>query len=250
MANNLTLIQMRLFLRDLFEKRETDLLLTKAGQYFAPQLRVKRDEIEGLPPALTQRAPFADELALADGRHDGFGAAIFHATEVAFRLPDASVDTLAAARRLREAFIPGLGELKDTYAVEADRAIEREPKLATLADDLRRFPVPDGRTLLEVATSYLASGRTLHDLLSRRGDVPKAVRARAAAIRSETVGMVNRLRDDLARELAKDSALPRDLDQRVFGYLDTLVAMAPAGTTTGEPTPPATTPTPGPTTVG
>jgi hypothetical protein len=62
--------------------------------------------------------------------------------------------------------------------------------------------------------------------------------------------MVNRLRDDLARELAKDAALPRDLDQRVFGYLDTLVAMVPAGTTTGEPTPPATTPATEPTTVG
>jgi hypothetical protein len=49
---------------------------------------------------------------------------------------------------------------------------------------------------------------------------------------------------------SKDAALPRDLDQRVFGYLDTLVAMAPTGTTTGEPTPPATTPTTGTTTVG
>jgi len=168
-------------------------------------------------------------LGQTDKRHDGFGSVIFLATEVAFRLPDASDDLVAAARRLRAAVIPKLAELRSSYRLEADQAIDREPQLETLADDLRRFPVPDGRTLLEVATGFVAEGKKLHSLLSERGNVPKGQRARAAIIRSQTLGMINRLRDDLDRELAKDASLPRDLDQRVFGYLDTLGSMIPTG---------------------
>ena len=49
-------------------------------------------------------------------------------------------------------------------------------------------------------------------------------------IRSETEGLVNRCRADLARELNKNPSLPQDLDQRVFGYLDTLAKLGPKAT--------------------
>lgn len=242
MTKTTTLIHLRLFLNDLFSKREADLLLSVAGQYYAPQLRERRTAIGGLPPALTQGTPFADELSAADKNHDGFGAAMYHSTEVVFRLPDAPAELVAAAVRIRLAFIPELKELLDSYAEEADRAIEREPKLEELAADLRLFPVPDNRTLYDVATSFLAAGRNIHDLLSRRADVPKGARARAAAIRSETVGVINRLRADLGREIKKNPALPRDLDQRVFGYLDTLLSMKPTEAAATEPAPEEPTP--------
>lgn len=228
MSSTITLADLRLFLTDLFEKREADLLSSEAGAYYGPQLRRRQDEIAALPRALTERSPFAEELARADGRHDGHGGAIFHATEAVLRLPTASAAVVAAARNVREAFIPSLGQLGGSYRAEADRALERGPLLASMADDLRSLTIAGGPTLLEVATSFLAEGRQIHELLSQRGDVPKAARARAAALRSETIGVVNRLRDDLGRELKRRAELPRDLDQKVFGYLDTLASMQPA----------------------
>jgi hypothetical protein len=144
------------------------------------------------------------------------------------RLPAADPEIVAAAHRIRAAFIPALAELGASYPVEADRAIERKPLLVSMKADLKRFPLAGGGTLLDTATAFLDAGESIHRALSDRADVPKGARKEAAVLRSTTVGMLGRLRADVAREVKKDSKLPRDREARIFGYFDTLEAMQPA----------------------
>jgi hypothetical protein len=100
--------------------------------------------------------------------------------------------------------------------------------LISMKADLERFPLAGGGTLLDTATAFLAAGESIHHALSDRADVPKGTRKEAAQLRSITVGTLGRLRADVIREVKKDSKLPRDLEARIFGYLDILEATASA----------------------
>ena len=51
------------------------------------------------------------------------------------------------------------------------------------------------------ATKFVASGHRINQLLSARADVPKAARKLASVLRSESVGMLGRVRADLSRKL-------------------------------------------------
>ena len=93
----LTLTDVNLGIRDLLDKRNADLLLTKAGKYYHPLLEEQRDALDALPTALTGGVPFAAELDLIDARHDGYGATIYFVTEVYLRLPDAPAAIVEAA---------------------------------------------------------------------------------------------------------------------------------------------------------
>ncbi len=224
----LTLTSLNLGMHDLLEKRLSDLQRSKAGQYYQPMLEEQRVAIDALPPALTGRVPLAAILDALDENHDGYGGAIHFTVEVYSRLPGVDPETLAAAHRIRAAFIPALAELGASYPTEADRAMDRKPLLVSMQADLQRFPIAGGGTLLDVATAFLDAGERIHSTLSDRADVPKGVRKEAARLRSTTVGMLGRLRADVVREVKKDSTLPRDLEARIFGYFDTLEAMQPA----------------------
>ena len=219
----LTLVHLKLGLRDLLDKRAVDLHKSKAGAFHAEELKEHLDGLEALPPALTGGAPLTAELERVDAKHDGFGGAIWFATEVYARLPGAEADVVEAASRIRAAFVPELGELQAAYAVEADRAVDRRPLLKSLKADLQAIPVAGGGTLHDVATAFLDAGDELEGLLSQRADaMPRGSRKRASALRSTTIGLLNRLRADLAKEVGKNAKLPRDLEARVFGYFDTL----------------------------
>ncbi len=219
----LTLVHLKLGLRDLLDKRAVDLHKSKAGAFHAEELKEHLDGLEALPPALTGGAPLTAELERVDAKHDGFGGAIWFATEVYARLPGAEADVVEAASRIRAAFVPELGELQASYAVEADRAADRRPLLKSMKADLQAIPVAGGGTLHDVATAFLDAGDELESLLSQRADAtPRGSRKQASALRSTTIGLLNRLRADLAKEVRKNPKLPRDLDARVFGYFDTL----------------------------
>jgi hypothetical protein len=235
---HLTLPTLRLILRDLLEKRRADLLLSRAGTFHEPELTEILTSIDALPAALTG-APLAEELDAADDRHDAHGSTLFFITEAYLRQPDAPAELLAAARRIREAFIPQLGELNASYAREADRAIERKRHLAERKEDLLLFPMAGGKTLLDVATAFLEAGERLHHLLSDRADTPKGQRQEASTLRPRAIGVLGRLRRDLAAEIQKNPALPRDLETRVFAYLDTLAASKSPASPPPPPSPPA-----------
>ncbi len=222
--SNYTLIQLAQGLPNLLDERHDNLVLSKAGRYYEAALTQKRAAIDALPPALTGGTPLAAELAEADARHDGYGAAVYFAVEAVLRLPDAPADVKEAAERVRAAFVPALADLQDSYLAEAHRAKERRPLLASMKADLERFPVLGGETLLDVCTKLLDAGDRLNALLDQRGDAPQADRSEAAALRARAVGILNRFRDELRAEIESDPSLPRDLEHRVFGYLDTIAA--------------------------
>ncbi|MDW8248315.1 MAG: hypothetical protein RMJ98_03290, partial [Myxococcales bacterium] len=218
---HLTLPTLRLVLRDLLEKRRADLLLSRAGTFHEPELSEILASMDALPPSLSGM-PLAEELKAADDRHDAYGSILFFLTEAYLRHPDAPDEILAAARRIREAFLPHLGELNASYAQEADRALERKRYLAERKEDLLLFPMAGGKTLLDVATAYLEAGEHLHKLLSDRADIPRGQRQEASTLRPRAIGALSRLRRDLVAEIKKNQALPRDLEDRIFAYLDAL----------------------------
>jgi len=221
----LKLRDLKLGLHDLFEKRHADLVKSKAGKFHEPTLIEQRDAIDALPPALTGGKPLADEIDALDGTHDGHGAVIFFMTEVYLRSPTADPAIVDAAKRIRDEFIPNLGELSASYVTEAERAMERRPLLKSMKVDLQLFPLAGGGTLLDTATAFLDAGESLHEKLSDRADMLQGSRKKAAALRPATIGALNRFRADLVREIKKDPKLPRDLEQKVFGYFDTLEGM-------------------------
>jgi hypothetical protein len=175
---------------------------------------------------LTGGVPLTAELDDADEVHDGFGAAIYYATEVAFRLPDATPELRAAARRIREALIPDLAELRAPYFVEADRAEARRPLLEELKPELMKFQVTGQGTLFDVAVKFLDAGMLLQELLSQRPDAMHVSHREAVRIRADTTALVERLRADLRLEARQDTSLPQDLEQRLFAPFDAMLASA------------------------
>lgn len=223
----LTLADLRLGLRDLFEKRHAELMASKAGKFYEEKLAEQRDSIEALPPLLTFSKPLTGEIDALDAKHDDYGAMIYLMTGAYLRHPAADPALTASAGRIRDAFIPSLEELTASYVTEADRAIERKPLLTSMKEDLLLFPVAGGGTLLDIATAFLEAGEALHHKLSERADVPRVSRKAASVLRPVTIGILNRFRADLIREIKRDPSLPRDLEQSVFGYFETLESMHP-----------------------
>jgi hypothetical protein len=228
MLKHLTLGDLRMGLDDLFEHRGEHLDRSRAGQLYRPQLETKRREINALPAAAGADLPLVAELDRTDAVHDGQGYGLWHYTEAVLRHPAATDEDRAAARRIREAFIPALAELNAAYAVEAEHARLRRARLAEREADLRRFPVSvGGQTLYDWAAAFLAAGETLDRLLSQRAtavaeSAPGPDRTAGLVLRSGTIGLLGRFRTALDDEMDHDKDLPRNLDELVFGYLDQL----------------------------
>jgi hypothetical protein len=153
---------------------------------------------------------------------------VWHLTEAYLRAPKVDPKVVEAARRIRAAFIPELGQLQDSYADEAEAAARRKGELSNLEADLKLIPVAGGGTLYDWAVMYLSAGEKLSVLLSQRADIDAKKRKNAQALRSETVGILNALRSGIGREVARNPELPKDLDAQIFGYFDTLEAQREA----------------------
>jgi len=91
------------------------------------------------------------------------------------------------------------------------------------------LPWDPSKTLLDVAKAFLDEGEKLDELLHQRGNEPKGLRTQAGVLRGKAVGVLNRLRKDLAKEIEQNASLPRDLAHKVFGFFDTLHTMEASG---------------------
>ena len=203
-------------------ERKADLELSTIGKVYASQLLARLALLEALPERQATRA-HASALAETDERHDGFGEGIWLYTEALLIAPGVSAEARAAAQNVREAFVPNRGRLVDSYAEEAAQAKKNRPKLDELKVDLDSLPVPDGRTLLHWAAGFVDAGETLDKLLSDRSSTEAtAANKPATELRSTTIGLLRRLREALRDEVTSNPALPRDLESRVFAYVDEL----------------------------
>ena len=218
----LSLAALQVGLADLFANRHTDLVASKTGQMYEPILLERKSVVDGLPEATGTTKPLADALTDADGRHDGFGAAIWHLTEAYLRWPDVPANVRGAIERVRAAFIPGLDVLQASYVKEAKAAIDHKNDLVKLENDLKSIPIAGGSSLYDWCTGFIGGGESIAKLLSERADADTGARREAGKIRSSTISILGRFRAALADEMATNKTLPADLDARVFGYLDTL----------------------------
>jgi hypothetical protein len=164
----------------------------------------------------------SEALTVADRRHDGFGAAIWHLTEAYLLWPDVSPTMRSAIKRVREAFIPELDVLQASYVKEAKAAFDHKTDLVQLENDLKSIPIAGGLSLYDWCTGFIGEGESIAKLLSQRADKETGARREAGKLRSSTISILGRFRAALADELATNKALPADLDARVFGYFDQL----------------------------
>ncbi|MDI1432896.1 hypothetical protein [Polyangium sorediatum] len=218
---NLHLGDLDIALKNLATERKADLDLSAAGKLYGPMLARRHESIQNLPEVLRKR-PLVAELEATDDRHDGYGGAIFAYVEAILLLPIASDATRAAALRIREAFVPNRTGLTDSYAEEAATAMKNRPKLAELEADLKMFPAPDGKTLHDWVSGFLDAGDDLSTLLNERSLAGVSAPENGTKLRSETIKLLYQFRATLRTEMEENTALPRDLERRVFSYFDEL----------------------------
>ena len=219
---NLTLLDLSLGLKDLLTTRRADLDSSAIGKEYAPQLTTRLVQIENVAEHKKERAN-ATELSGADSNYDGFGQGIWFYTGAVLVTPSMSDAARGAALRVREAFVPERSVLANTYAEEAGHAKKNRPKVAELENDLKSLPVPDGKTLFDWVNGFLDAGDSLDKLLSDRSTAEASPTGTSpAALRATTIGILGRLREALRDEVATNDALARDLEQRIFAYIDEL----------------------------
>ena len=218
---NLTLADLGEGLGDLLDKRGKSLEATQTGKLYGPILAAKRKAIEHALKVVLETK--AGDLSETDAQHDGLGGAIWHFTEAVLCQPFVSVERRDAARRIREAFIPDLGLLSDSYADEAAAAKANRPKLVAFEAELRMLPTPDGQTLYDWAVAFVNKGDELARKLAARtqGSALDAFRQQTA-LRVTTIGLVGRFRASLRDELKENPALPATIEADLFGGFDAL----------------------------
>lgn len=218
------LSSVRLVLAHLTTTKYSDLALAPVGQAYAPMLTSKLAEIDGLPPEL-KAEPFRDELDQSDDLHDDFHAASQGAMDASMICPSVSKDDKVFLGEVRTVFVPDAFERASSYAKEADRARERRTKLPAYEAKLKAWPVAPGQSLYDWIEGSIAAGEKLHTLLEQRSEILSKSRREAMQLRSQALGLLRDLRRGIRSAVQQDAALPRDLETRLFSYMDTLDAM-------------------------
>jgi hypothetical protein len=220
---NLTLADLGEGLADLLDNRAKALEATQTGKLYGPILAAKRKAIEhALKAALEAKS---GDLSETDAQHDGLGGAMWHFTEAVLCQPFVSAERRDAARRIREAFIPDLGVLSDSYADEAAAAKANRPKLVEFEAELRMLPTPDGQTLYEWAAAFVDKGDQLARKLAARtqGSALDAFRQQTA-LRVTTIGLIGRFRASLRDEIKDNPSLAETIETDTFAGFDAIEA--------------------------
>ncbi|MCA9709000.1 MAG: hypothetical protein KDK70_24360, partial [Myxococcales bacterium] len=199
---------------------------TAAARLYAPRLTAHRVAIAELPDPITDRNPLAKALAQADERFDAWNTAVWYYTESVLRAPDVTASDRAAARRIREAFVPSLAITQASYATEAAQAQQCRGRMPEHMDDLARFPIPGGSTLATWVEGFVSAGEELATLMAARSEQRALMGSRrdAGRLRMETIGLLTRLRAAIADEFADDATRLRTYETELFGFIDELAA--------------------------
>lgn len=223
---SLSLTDLRLGLEDLLNKRISDLTASSSGTLYKPMLEKKLADLQAIPGVSTGGTPLATELAEADAKHDDCGTAIWHILQAYRTYPGIKPEIKKVAEKIEHAFIPSLQELNKSYATEAEAALTHKKRVTQFSDDLKKFPMLNNLTLLDWVNEFISAGESINALLSKRADEHSLQQIRnrkgTAGLRSATLGLLHRLRSALHDELEINLRLSRDLDLKVFGYIDEL----------------------------
>ncbi len=232
---DLSVPEVVLFLEDLLENRREALTSSAAGREHEPLLEEKLKALMELPLS-ARRKPLAELLTEADELHDAFGSGLERLTRALKELPCLTYEDRAAAERIRKGFVPNRAVLSASYGEEAENAKEHRPLLDELEEDLKRFPLPAGSSLYDVAVGFVDNGELLGELMFNQPPpaTPEELE-NAEDLRVQTIRMIDRLRASITEEVAESlegdeetrdeessETGGRVLEREVFGYLDEL----------------------------
>lgn len=224
----LTLNEYVLILRDFLGVKLELFASTHAAALYVDDLRDLLRRTLELPSVILADKSLTQALAEDDDRHDAYGGAFWLMGEAYLTAPGVSEALRRDVQELRAALLPERSELKAAYALEAERANQRLAGLDEQLERLRRFPLAEGSTLEAWVRGMLQAGQSLGELLRQRADkqAEEGSRKEAVHLRSLIQGTLSKLRSVLRDEVRKNQALPRDLEARVFAYLDELERLA------------------------
>jgi hypothetical protein len=218
---------LRLGVRDLLETKTEFTSKAIAFSIYRDPLKAKLALFESLHQAQGGR-PLAVELGNADGVHDSTGRALHYIGKAAAELKDLEESVRAAVAEVVGKVIPSLGLLKESYEDEAAEAAEKRNVLEGHRDFLEAFPFGPKHTLKSILTAHVEAGEKLGQILSKRADtvadVQNARTKEIMALRSVTIGLLNRFRQAVADEVEHNPSLPRDLESKIFTYFDQMEA--------------------------
>lgn len=125
--------------------------------------------------------------------------------------------------------LPSVGSRTASYADEAAAAAQWRSTASAQSAALSFLPVAwegEGRTLSDWFTGVAESAGTIGRLLEERSEALRPAspddHSAAFALRTRALGLARDCRTALRAEIAGNAALPRDLEARVFGFLDDL----------------------------
>ena len=122
--------------------------------------------------------------------------------------------------------MPRLGITTAAYEDEAAHAMRRVDDLEAMREALDAFPVAPELTLYGLLSAQIAAGEKIGELLTHRADATAEEESRRTkqigALRSETIGDLNRFRETLSHEMSANPDLPNDLEMKIFALYDQL----------------------------
>ena len=241
---NLTIGDLKLALRELLGPNLAELRKSQTGKMYEQRLRAKATALDTMPDPASRAMPLADALASKDAEHDGLGTAIHYFCLAVEAHPNLAVAVKMAAKETRESFVPQLGILRRPYADEAAAALENQPEITRLKNELKSLATPGGGSLITWVKDFVDAGNAIDAMLRERAKLVSTGEnaSGAAPLRSATVGLLGRFRDALRDEIEEpDSALPKDHESKLFAYMDQLAAQRASPTSNGDSTAPTAT---------
>jgi len=229
--SQMSLSDAKLVLLDLINNpdKQKALKSTKTWALYEQPFRDTLDQIQALPPALVDSGrPLAEQLAGADGTHDGWGLFILLLCEAYRAHPALEPDLVKVLDTVRDHVIASKKDVYLSYPKEAARAVDRAALLPKLKAGLKLIPLAGAKakTLADAVQHFTDAGVEINALLSERGTQQASVKSRAAAttLRVTAQGLLSEARGALATEIRHSKgALSEDLDGAIFGYLDVLL---------------------------
>ncbi len=217
---SLSLDELRLGLTDLLQQRTDAFSFLSQGSLYQQLLA---DVLADLTAESPQNTALVDQLAIIDDRHDSIGRAIWSCTGAYMDNPLVSPQQRMAAVKIRQAFVPSLGELHRSYAQEAARTDELQGHLEELFTDLHTIPVGQDQSLYTWASAFVEEARALARLLGNLQSCTIPESADNQPIIDRAIELLGNLRTAVQQELAERPELPRDLEEQLLAGFQALI---------------------------
>lgn len=224
--NRLSLADLRLGLKELLENRHDRVFSCLSGRLYGPLLNNQLLAIDSLPPKLAAERKTGTNLGIGI---DETVAAFFLHYEWYDTQSGIDPMILSAVRRMRDSLAPDLSAIQAQCASRVCSVGEWQNTEEWAA--CWKSPSSQGGGSMPMPTAeapgggFWIQGFIPPDMISENNDysLSEDKRALATNIRNATIGLLQKFRQSLAKEIDANFSLPRGLDFMIFGYFDELV---------------------------